>query len=130
MVSEVKIEEVVNEPVAQKEASEETGPIEAPIDQITDPIEGAGADSNKTVEQTADMQQAVDVESEQHLIVQPEAVEQQSQKEPEQLQTDINGEIDIVEQEVHATADTEPAESSLHAADPAVEQTEQTENAE
>ena len=75
------------------------------------------------------MQQAEDVEAEQHSIAQPEAVEQQSQEEPEQLQTDINGEIDIVEQEVHATADTEPADSSLNAADPAVEQTEQTEEA-
>ena len=75
------------------------------------------------------MQQAVDVESEQHLIAQPEAVEQQSQEEPDQLQTDINGKIDIVEQEVHATAGTEPADSSLNAADPAAEQTEQTEEA-
>ena len=75
------------------------------------------------------MQQAEDVEAEQHSIAQPEAVEQQSQEEPEQLQTDINGEIDIVEQEVHATADTEPVDSSLNAADPAVEQTEQTEEA-
>ena len=98
-------------------------PIEAPIDQVTDQIESAGVDNKETVEQAADMQQDAEVvESEQHLIAQPEAVEQQYQEEPEQLQTDIQGEMDIVQQEVLAT--DEPVDSGLTTADPFVEQTE------